>query len=328
MNTRRATFNQRWILTALFLTRAHLSVTAVNNGVLTNNEGTRRVSSKRPKMNEQYACYDVAKNELCSRPLIVLKLPRSGSSYLAEQMRESVTGNEFGVEVTNELPESVNCSQVVAAVEAALLKSIQGTGIAGFTLNPFKFHNTGLRCGDQIAALVREHRGVIAVLERDNVVAQAASFLISTDVRRKRLLKNLTTPVGCGEWHLDQCGHLPDYVVHHRISPVPLDFLKKVEDMVSLTRELKQLAKEWTHSDYKLLSFEQIIQFPVANRTLPEWIQSCILCGCDCDEIPSRNFVSRTSLKDKVDNYKELRDYVATNAPHFLHWFEDEEKSV
>lgn len=321
--TRPPRFCHFWIVSAIILACARHSATAVDNSARTKDEWTRRFAP-RDDANARTACDNLSKNQMCSRPLIVLKLPRSGSSYFAAQVRDSVSGNEFGVEVTNVLPDAANCSQVFATVEAALLKSIEGTGIAGFTLNPFKFNNAGTRCGGEIAALVRDHRAVIAVLERDNVVAQAASFLISTDVRNKHLLKNLTKPAGCGEWHLEQCGSLPDYIVHHRVSLDPRNFVKKVQDMVSLTRELKQVAEEWTDSGVVNLSFEQIIQFPVANRTLVEWVQSCVLCGCDCDEIPRTKFVSRTSLREKVNNYEEVRDYVKTNAARFFPWFGDD----
>lgn len=286
-------------------------------------EWIRHFNPKGRYLNAPKECDDPSKNPLCSRPLIVLKLARSGSSYFAQQIRESVTGNQFGVEVTDCMQSTDNCTEVVATVEAALLKSIRGPGISGFTLNPFKYHDAGSRCGDGIAALVRDHRGVVAVLERDNVLAQTTSFLISSDMRKKHVLENLTNSARCDPYHLYRCENLPDSLAHYHISPDPHDFVKDVQDKVSLTRSLKSLASEWTDSNFVSLHFEEIIQFPIANRTLAEWVQSCILCACDCDGIPyaaRRNEAS--SLKEKISNFDEVREYVKANAAHFLEWLE------
>jgi len=121
---------------------------------------------------------------------------------------------------------------------------------------------------------------------------------------------------------------LPPEIAHHKIKPNPIDLLSRVRHTENMTKELKRFALD-VAGGYYSIHFEQIIQFTSTNLSvghgafsLAQWASACIICGCDCEELPDPPFGSTVTLSDKLVNYDKVRSTFDERAPDLSRWFD------
>ena len=259
-------------------------------------------------------------NALCGRSLAILKLPRSGSSWLADQLKTSEEFCWFQAEVSNDL----KLNHTAACDEAARVPSCDGA--TGFTWNPFKFSSKLATCNEQIREHIQNSMAV-AVLVRENFVAEAVSALVSEDINRTNLIQKHIEkpPEGCDSWHLDKCGQdLPAPLKDPKISPDPQALMKKIQLEEKHINELKRVAADLSGNvPAFVVTFERM--FHLASTTnVAAWLRRCAICRCDCPiqatDDPLRT--NSTALRDKFSNWDQINDYFLHNSGvHYLSYF-------
>jgi len=171
--------------------------------------------------------------EVSRRPVIVLKMARTGSTWLGHTLRDKAGLCEFHNEVTN-IPvvykgmataNESTCISLAAHVKRRMQCDTPGS-FGGITLNPFKFdvHNPSEpgSCWPRLQMVLAKHRPQVIVLKRENVVAQVASELKSIEIQALGLCVKPED-----SWHLDRCSAEAQ---SHLISPDPAKFLAVVRE--------------------------------------------------------------------------------------------------
>jgi len=262
-------------------------------------------------------------NPRCQRPLIVWKLGRTGSSYLAEQLESSNDVCYFVPELTNHLNHS-NCAEIAEAADAVLSCNFPGD-VSGFSLNPFKFSSLS-SCADEIMNVTERRQPAVVVLTRNNVVAQRVSSEISklSSLRAQESgLDFKDYGVGCGPYHRYRCDDLPVEYAQPILNVRPEEFVESVKDQIEQNDRLLKFVESWFGEEKVFqLAFEDLIRVTSLNMTIASWLNRNVLCNCECDRLPPvEQFESSTPLQAKLENYDEVHAYVAENAPEFLEFF-------
>lgn len=250
----------------------------------------------------------------------MFKHARSGSSFLAEALQTANYTCHFRTELTDLLDHS-NCSEMIQMIDKELYcDNLKLLG--GYSVNPFKFRQER-KCIDEMRAAVLRNNAAVVVLTRDNFVAQTISDQISHDIARLAKQRHLAFRdfgQNCDPFHLYRCVNLPYEFTHHKLTLSPDSFVKRAQKKKRENNRLLDGVLTWFGKDEVFhIRFEQIITFPHHNMTLPTWILKCGICRCECDEVPvSVSFGSRKPLREKIENYDEVREHVANTAPELL----------
>lgn len=254
----------------------------------------------------------------------MFKLSRSGSSFLAEALSRSNYTCQFKPELTNSLDHS-NCTEIVETIDG-VLHCANLNLLAGYTLNPFKFGEEK-RCGDKMRAAILRNNAAVVVLTRDNFVAQTVSDRIAHRLKKvasDRHVRLRDYGPYCDTYHLYKCMDLPDEFTNYKVTMTPADLIKSSKDKKQQNNHLLESVNKWFGKENVFhIRFEQIITFPHHNMTLPVWMYKCGICRCECDEIPTtEHFGSRKPLRERIANFDEIHEHVATDAPELLPWLE------
>jgi len=146
-----------------------------------------------------------------SRPLVVLKIARTGSSWLGHALQETGAWCRIVDEVTNHVvsdeiaadgnPNKTTCDALTKIILNATRCPMDDPRFGGFTLNPLKFmmHRSSnpTSCWPEIRQALSSLNPYVVVLSRRNTVQQAASKLKSKAIIEQR---SCNTP-----WHLENC---------------------------------------------------------------------------------------------------------------------------
>jgi len=202
-----------------------------------------------------------------SRPSILLKTARTGSSWLSGALNLSGSYCAFTPEATNPIQKrygefeegSDSCNQSLDLLSSMMYSSTNThcqnhstVGFGGYSLNPWKHSNvkpnsaTGLSCMDHILKMWTHYkpRPLVITLTRQNVVAQAISHLKSKHI--KEAWEGLVQlypgqPKGCGPFHLDQCSSEFGVV---NLTILPKEFLNLVLSTAKRSKALQRLATQ------------------------------------------------------------------------------------
>ena len=249
------------------------------------------------------------------RPLVVVKLPRTGSTWLASILNSSGLYCGFHAEASNFLRyreggyergkwlTQSECAQVNSTFEEILRCSgtqsdaMRSGMYGGFSLNPIKFGLVRSQCWPGTVRTLRKRRPAIWVLTRENAAAQAASELVSMSVSSQHLC---ATP-----WQLRLC---PDMPMPHRVAPSPADFVARTLSVVSQTRMLLQYARQLVTPGDQLLHliFEQLMDHA---EGIGDFVAQLALGDRHVDTVASTRYVE-PSLREKLANYDEIVAYV------------------
>ena len=257
---------------------------------------------------------------LGKRPIVILKLARSGSTWIGDKITETSPYHRVQNEVTNlfkgqDVTDLTICNEVVQHVLGTLRKE------NGITINPHKFglnkklRGTNYSCWDKISKSLRKEEPFVLVWRRLNVVSQTASKLISEEIQRDGICPDA--------WHLEDCQEGRE----HKISVQPAVFLYCVRDFQQQNMNLYKYAKQIgaSGSIYEL-TFEDLLaagdDHELSNRPL-DLIPR---------EVSPRDDITLTKalpfgrsmqqgepfLKNRIVNFLAVKKYFMEHAPDLV----------
>lgn len=280
------------------------------------------------------------------RPVLVLKMARTGSTWLGNALRDEAGLCAFHNEVTN-IPvvyrglttaNESNCAELASYVRRSMQCRKSGV-YGGITLNPFKFdvHNPlePGSCWSRLHETLTALGPQVIILNRENVIAQAASDLKSIEIKALGL---------CGRpedsWHLDRCGAEAQ---EHQISPDPAKFLTVVREKNATNNQLLSVGQTLAAgTEVPLqLTMEEMFDDGKHGLALPPRLLEYIGVTPAAEQRPAaapfdlRSFIrrgarGRSSLRVTANpprepvmrrvlaNYGAVHEYFADHAPELL----------
>lgn len=281
------------------------------------------------------------------RPVVVLKMARTGSTWLGNSLRNVAGLCTFHNEVTN-IPviyrgiaaaNDTSCKQLTSFVQSRMQCKKHGV-FGGITLNPFKFDvHSPLEqgsCWDDLREAIVKLKPRVIVLRRANVVAQAASDMKSMEIRALGL---------CGKpedsWHLDRCGSAAQ---QHLIAPDPAKFLAVVREKNGTEYRLRDVARtivgagekplqltmeDMLQGDKRLTLPDKVLKFlsvagPNESHEVMTDISSFSLARLRAGTLQlRRSFLQKfapqpSAMKHVLANYEEVYDHFVEYAPELV----------
>ena len=251
---------------------------------------------------------------LGERPIVILKLDRSGSSWLGDKITETSPHHRVELEVTNpfKLVQDIIkdiCNEAVRHVHHILLK---GNGIT-IKPNKFGFDNKlpgkNYSCWDKISNSLKKEDPFVLVWRRQNIVAQVVFTLISHEIENDGICPD--------PWHLEDCPEGRE----RKISVQPADFLHKCRDFQQKYMKLYEYARQiGTPGSIYELTFEDLMAagdgHGLSGRPLdliPRQVPSS-----NEDTMPVLQQGGKPHLMTRLVNFQAVKEYLMEHAPDLV----------
>ena len=253
---------------------------------------------------------------LGKRPIVILKLARSGSSWIGDKITDTSPHHRVKNEVTNPFKgQEIKdiCNEAVQHVHQTLLKK------NGITINPNKFGftnklpGTNYSCWDKISISLKKEEPFVLVWMRQNVVAQVVSALISQEINRDGICPH--------PFHLEDCPEGRE----HKISVQPAVFLQKCRKLQHKYMKLYEYARQiGTSGSIHELTFEDLMAagdgHGLSNRPLDLIPRQVPSSNNDTKlvSLPVLQQGGKPHLMTRLVNFQAVKEYLMKHAPDLV----------
>jgi len=255
---------------------------------------------------------------LGERPIVILKLDRSGSTWVADKITETSPHHRVEKEVTNpfkgfEIKDI--CNEAVQHVHHTLLEE------KGITIKPNKFGfdnklpGTNYSCWDKISNSLKKEDPFVLVWRRQNVVAQVVSAMISHEIKNDGICPH--------PFHLEDCPEGRE----RKISVQPADFLHKCREFQQKNTKLYEYARQiGTPGSIYELTFEDLMAagdgHGLSNRPLDLIPRQVPSTSSNEDSklvpLPVLHQGGKPNLMTPLVNFQAVKEYLMEHAPDLV----------